>query len=392
MLVLVLILLLAAVFGVLGAVLKAVAFLVITAVLTVTVLAALAWWGFQASDPRVPGRVRPADHRAAGHPLSRERGAARPRAPAAARRPVLISRDGFALPSSRPDPDTPAERTRPHPAGCRATDPRRRDGRPPRAPARRATPPGSAVVRAATSPRARRPASRSTRRRGPAPSRRGCARPASSGIAPCPENPMPACTLPGSSVRKNGRNVAVWSIGPPHAWVNRMPSSCGKSQSSPRAAASATRWSCEAARPLPCHRTRRSGRRRRSRCVRRRSDAGSTRLPPVADAHLRRPTDLLEAVGDRLGCDQVVRDHAEAAAKPGQPAAHAPIASTTARAFTAPWVVRTTDGRERSSPVIAVRSKMWTPRSSATRRRPRASRAELDDGAVGTEPRLGESG
>jgi hypothetical protein len=48
MFVLVLILLLlAAVFGVLGAVLKAVAFLVITAVLTVTVLAALAWWGFR---------------------------------------------------------------------------------------------------------------------------------------------------------------------------------------------------------------------------------------------------------------------------------------------------------------------------------------------------------
>jgi hypothetical protein len=40
-------LLLAAVFGVLGAVLKAVAFLVITAVLTVTVLAALAWWYFK---------------------------------------------------------------------------------------------------------------------------------------------------------------------------------------------------------------------------------------------------------------------------------------------------------------------------------------------------------
>jgi len=40
-------LLLAAVFGVLGAVLKAVAFLVITAALTVTVLAALAWWYFK---------------------------------------------------------------------------------------------------------------------------------------------------------------------------------------------------------------------------------------------------------------------------------------------------------------------------------------------------------
>ena len=48
MFVLVLILLLlAAVFGVLGAVLKAVAFLVLTAVLTVTVLVALAWWGIR---------------------------------------------------------------------------------------------------------------------------------------------------------------------------------------------------------------------------------------------------------------------------------------------------------------------------------------------------------
>ena len=47
MFVLVLILLLlAAVFGVLGAV-KAVAFLVLTAVLTVTVLVALAWWGIK---------------------------------------------------------------------------------------------------------------------------------------------------------------------------------------------------------------------------------------------------------------------------------------------------------------------------------------------------------
>jgi Family of unknown function (DUF6479) len=48
MFVLVLILLvLAAVFGVLGAVLKAVAFIVITLVLTVTVLAALVWWGIK---------------------------------------------------------------------------------------------------------------------------------------------------------------------------------------------------------------------------------------------------------------------------------------------------------------------------------------------------------
>lgn len=43
----VILLLLAAVFGVLGAVLKAVAFLAITAVLTVTVLGALAWWGIK---------------------------------------------------------------------------------------------------------------------------------------------------------------------------------------------------------------------------------------------------------------------------------------------------------------------------------------------------------
>lgn len=40
----VILLLLAAAFGVLGAVLKAAAFLVITCVLTVTVLGALAWW------------------------------------------------------------------------------------------------------------------------------------------------------------------------------------------------------------------------------------------------------------------------------------------------------------------------------------------------------------
>jgi hypothetical protein len=48
MFVLVLILLLlAAAFGVLGAVLKAVVFLVITALLTVVVLGALAWWAFK---------------------------------------------------------------------------------------------------------------------------------------------------------------------------------------------------------------------------------------------------------------------------------------------------------------------------------------------------------
>jgi hypothetical protein len=40
-------LLLAAVFGILGAVLKAVAFLVLTSILTVTVLGALAWWGLK---------------------------------------------------------------------------------------------------------------------------------------------------------------------------------------------------------------------------------------------------------------------------------------------------------------------------------------------------------
>jgi uncharacterized protein (DUF58 family) len=42
-------LLLAAVFGILGAVLKAVAFLVLTAILTITVLGALAWWGLKRS-------------------------------------------------------------------------------------------------------------------------------------------------------------------------------------------------------------------------------------------------------------------------------------------------------------------------------------------------------
>jgi hypothetical protein len=48
MFVLVLILLaLAAIFGVLGAVLQAVAFLVLTALLTIIVLGAFAWWGFK---------------------------------------------------------------------------------------------------------------------------------------------------------------------------------------------------------------------------------------------------------------------------------------------------------------------------------------------------------
>ncbi|HWC70828.1 MAG TPA: hypothetical protein VG993_06670 [Actinomycetota bacterium] len=45
--VILILLLLAAVFGVLGAVLQAVAFLVLTAVLTAVVLGALAWWGLK---------------------------------------------------------------------------------------------------------------------------------------------------------------------------------------------------------------------------------------------------------------------------------------------------------------------------------------------------------
>ena len=43
----VILLLLAALLGVLGAVLKAVAFLVITAVLSIIVLGTFAWWGFK---------------------------------------------------------------------------------------------------------------------------------------------------------------------------------------------------------------------------------------------------------------------------------------------------------------------------------------------------------
>ena len=39
--------LLAAAFGVLGAVIKAAAFLVLTILLTVTAIAAIAWWGFK---------------------------------------------------------------------------------------------------------------------------------------------------------------------------------------------------------------------------------------------------------------------------------------------------------------------------------------------------------
>ena len=60
---------------------------------------------------------------------------------------------------------------------------------------------------------------------------------------------------------------------------------------------------------------------------------------------------------------------------PGQPAAQAPIVSTTWSALTAPCSVRTTAGRDRSRPVTVVRSKIRTPRSRATRRRPRARRA-----------------
>jgi hypothetical protein len=45
-------LVLAAVFGILGAVLKAVAFLVITALLTLVVLGALAWWGLRRTARR----------------------------------------------------------------------------------------------------------------------------------------------------------------------------------------------------------------------------------------------------------------------------------------------------------------------------------------------------
>lgn len=45
-------LLLAAIFGVLGAVLKAVAFLVITGLLTITVLGALAYWGLKRTARR----------------------------------------------------------------------------------------------------------------------------------------------------------------------------------------------------------------------------------------------------------------------------------------------------------------------------------------------------
>ena len=45
--VILLLVLLAAAFGVLGAVIKAAAFLVLTILLTVAALAALAWWGFK---------------------------------------------------------------------------------------------------------------------------------------------------------------------------------------------------------------------------------------------------------------------------------------------------------------------------------------------------------
>lgn len=52
-------LLLAAVFGVLGAVLKAVAFLVITVVLTITLLAALAYWGLKRKARQIQREMGP---------------------------------------------------------------------------------------------------------------------------------------------------------------------------------------------------------------------------------------------------------------------------------------------------------------------------------------------
>src|SRR5947209_3049974 len=61
-------------------------------------------------------------------------------------------------------------------------------------------------------------------------------------------------------------------------------------------------------------------------------------------------------------------------AKSRHPAAQAPCARTTCSERTAPWSVRTTAGRDRSTSVTRVRSKMRTPRSSRRRRSPRANR------------------
>ena len=61
-------------------------------------------------------------------------------------------------------------------------------------------------------------------------------------------------------------------------------------------------------------------------------------------------------------------------------ASHAFIASTTRSAVTMPPGVWTRGGRERSSRVMGERSKIRTPRSSATRRSPRASKRGLHGG------------
>ena len=68
----------------------------------------------------------------------------------------------------------------------------------------------------------------------------------------------------------------------------------------------------------------------------------------------------------------------------GTPASHAPVASTIAPASTEPDGVRTIP-RSRSSSTIGERSKIRTPRPTATRRRPRASSAGCTVAAPGLE-------
>ena len=66
-------------------------------------------------------------------------------------------------------------------------------------------------------------------------------------------------------------------------------------------------------------------------------------------------------------------------------AAHAPVVRTTRSALIAPCSVRTTAGRDRSRPVMRVRSNRWTPRSSSHAAEAARQARRLADRAVREE-------
>ena len=206
---------------------------------------------------------------------------------------------------------------------------------------------------------------------------------------PCPEKPSPAWTLPDGQVSKKGRNDAVMSMGPPHAWVNRTPSSCGNIQSSPRAAYSATRRSWVAPshdRATPKH----AGAAAADR------DPAVVRLAQVIGARGRprspsnRSTEIVaDPIPDRLGGDHVVRDVSERRAVPTPARAQAVVASTASGARTAPrWCARPPVDRARSrGPSCPRRSARLVPTDAA---QSACEASRLADRVVGREGPSGD--